>query len=111
MAKSAYLSRKLLNQLAAIEAGSADLMLTHDLHNIAINGKKVGCSGHIANSLNGKCIYVDTEKAIYQPLSDKNLVRYAADMKDYSSIGLGVMGRNQFVPDEALVQKIIDMLH
>ena len=111
MAKSAYLSRKLLNQLAAIEAGSADLMLTHDLHNIAINGKKVGCSGHIANSLNGKCIYVNTEKAIYQPLSDKNLVRYAVDMKDYSSIGLGVMGRNQFVTDDVLAQKIIDMLH
>lgn len=49
MAKSAYLSRKLLNQLAAIEADSDDMMLTHDLHNIAINGKKVGCSGHIAN--------------------------------------------------------------
>lgn len=74
MAKSAYLSRKLLNQLAAIEADSDD-------------------------------------KAIYQPLSDKNLVRYAADMKDCSSIGLGVMGRNQFVTDDALVQKIIDMLH
>lgn len=111
MAKSAYLSRKLLNQLAAIEADSDDMMLTHDLHNIAINGKKVGCFGHIANLLNGKCVYVNTEKAIYQPLSDKNLVRYAADMKDYSSIGLGVMGRNQFVTDDALVQKIIDMLH
>jgi hypothetical protein len=111
MAKNAYLSRKLLNQLAAIEADSDDMMLTHDLHNIAINGKKVGCSGHIANLLNGKCVYVNTEKAIYQPLSDKNLVRYAADMKDCSSIGLGVMGRNQFVTDDALVQKIIDMLH
>lgn len=62
MAKSAYLSRKLLNQLAAIEADSDDMMLTHDLHNIAINGKKVGCSGHIANLLNGKCVYVNTEK-------------------------------------------------
>lgn len=35
MAKSVYLSRKLLNQLAAIEADSDDMMLTHDLHNIA----------------------------------------------------------------------------
>lgn len=42
MAKSVYLSRKLLNQLAAIEADSDDMMLTHDLHNIAINGKKWG---------------------------------------------------------------------
>jgi len=65
----------------------------------------------ILQTLNGKCVYVNTEKAIYQPLSDKNLVRYAADMKDCSSIGLGVMGRNQFVTDDALVQKIIDMLH
>lgn len=31
-------------------------------------------------------------------------------MKDYSSIGLGAMGRNQFVTDDALAAKIIDML-
>ena len=111
MAKSAYLSRNLLNQLAAIEADSDDMMLTHDLHNIAINGKKVRCSGHIANLLNGQCVYVNTEKAIYQPLSDHHLVRYAADMNDCSSTCLGVMGRNQFVTDAALVQKILYMPH
>lgn len=110
MAKSAYLSRKLLNQLRTLESDSGDMLLTYDLHNIALNGKKVGCSGHIANTLNGKCIYINTEKAIYQPLADKNLVRYAADMKDYTSIGLGVMGRNQFVTDDALASKIVDML-
>lgn len=67
MAKSAYLSRKLLNQLKTLESDSGDMLLTYDLHNLALNGKKVGCSGHIANATNGKCVFVHTEKAIYQP--------------------------------------------
>lgn len=54
MAKSAYLSRKLLNQLKTLESDSGDMLLTYDLHNLALNGKKVGCSGHIANATNGK---------------------------------------------------------
>lgn len=105
MKTTVYLSRKLLNQLKVKETESKDLMLTHNLHNIIINGKRVGCSGHIQNVLNNKCVYVSTEKSCYQPLSDKNLVRYAASMKDYSSNDLGVVGRNQFVTDDALVEK------
>lgn len=110
MAKTAYLSRKLLNQLKAKETENTNLMLTHNLHNIVINGKRVGCSGHIQNVLNDKCVYISTEKSCYQPLADKCLVRYAADMKDYSSNSLGAMGRNQFVTDDALISKIVDML-
>lgn len=93
MKATVYLSRKLLNQLKAKETESKDLMLTHNLHNIIINGKRVGCSGHIQNVLNNKCVYVSTEKSCYQPLSDKNLVCYAASMKDYSSVSLGAKGR------------------
>lgn len=48
MKTTVYLSRKLLNQLKVKETESKDLMLTHNLHNIIINGKRVGCSGHIA---------------------------------------------------------------
>lgn len=76
MKTTVYLSRKLLNQLKVKETESKDLMLTHNLHNIIINGKRVGCSGHIQNVLNNKCVYVSTEKSCYQPLSDKNMVRY-----------------------------------
>ena len=111
MKTTVYLSRKLLNQLKIKEAESTNLLLTHNLHNITINGKRVGCSGYIQNVLNDKCGYICTEKSCYQPLSDKNLIRYAADMKDFSSNDLGVVGRNQFVTDDALVEKIIDMLH
>lgn len=111
MKATVYLSRKLLNQLKVKETESKDLMLTHNLHNIIINGKRVGCSGHIQNVLNDKCVYICTEKSCYQPLSDKNLVRYAADMRDFLSYDLGAKGRNQFVTDDALVEKIIDMLH
>ena len=111
MKATVYLSRKLLNQLKVKETESKDLMLTHNLHNIIINGKRVGCFGHIQNVLNDKCVYICTEKSCYQPLSDKNLVRYAADMRDFSSYDLGTKGRTQFVTDDALVEKIIDMLH
>lgn len=55
MKATVYLSRKLLNQLKVKETESKDLMLTHNLHNI-INGKRVGCSGHIQNVLNNKCM-------------------------------------------------------
>lgn len=68
MKATVYLSRKLLNQLKVKETESKDLMLTHNLHNIIINGKRVGCSGHIQNVLNNKCVYVSTEKSCYQPL-------------------------------------------
>lgn len=101
MKTTVYLSRKLLNQLKVKEAESTNLLLTHNLHNITVNGKRVGCSGHIQNVLNDKCVYICTEKSCYQPLSDKNLIRYAADMKDFSSNDLGVVGRNQFVTDDA----------
>ena len=90
MKATVYLSRKLLNQLKVKETESKDLMLTHNLHNIIINGKRVGCSGHIQNVLNNKCVY--------------------ASMKDYSSVSLGAKGRNQFVTNDELVGKIIDML-
>lgn len=63
MKATVYLSRKLLNQLKVKETESKDLMLTHNLHNIIINGKRVGCSGHIRNVLNNKCVYVSTEKS------------------------------------------------
>lgn len=42
MKATVYLSRKLLNQLKVKETESKDLMLTHNLHNIIINGKRVG---------------------------------------------------------------------
>lgn len=41
MKATVYLSRKLLNQLKVKETESKDLMLTHNLHNIIINGKRI----------------------------------------------------------------------
>lgn len=40
MKTTVYLSRKLLNQLKVKETESKDLMLTHNLHNNIINGKR-----------------------------------------------------------------------
>lgn len=78
MKTTVYLSRKLLNQLKVKETESKDLMLTHNLHNIIINGKRVGCSGHIQNVLNNKCVYVSTEKSCYQPLNQIVIVSAVA---------------------------------
>lgn len=50
MAKTAYLSRKLLNQLKVKETESTNLMLTHNLHNITINGKRVAYFGVVLTS-------------------------------------------------------------
>lgn len=50
MKTTVYLSRKLLNQLKVKETESKDLMLTHNLHNIIINGKRVGYFGVVLTS-------------------------------------------------------------
>ncbi len=110
MTNTPYKTGKLLSLLSRAEKESDGLMLTHSLHNMVRNGKQTGCYGHIRNVLNNKCVYVNTERSFYQPLADKNLVRYAAGMKDYSSVSLGAKGRNQFVTNDELVGKIIDML-
>ena len=106
MTNTAYKTRKLLSMLSCAEKENDGLMLTHTLR----NGKQTGCYGHIMNILNGKCVYVTTERSFYQPIADKNMVRYAADMMDYSSVSLGARGRNQFVTNDELVGKIVDML-
>lgn len=110
MTNTAYKTRKLLSMLSSAEKENDGLMLTHNLQNMQRNGKQTGCYGHIVNNLNGKCVYVTTERSCYQPIADKNMVRYAADMKDYSSVSLGARGRNQFVTNDELVGKIVDML-
>lgn len=50
MKTTVYLSRKLLNQLKVKETESKDLMLTHNLHNIIINGKRVANFGVVLTS-------------------------------------------------------------
>lgn len=110
MTNTAYKTRKLLSMLSSAEKENDGLMLTHNLQNMQCNGKQTGCYGHIMNILSGKCVYVTTERSCYQPIADKNMVRYAADMKDYSSVSLGAKGRNQFVTNDELVGKIVDML-
>lgn len=54
-----------------------------ELKNILVNGQKRGCSGFITNLQNGVTVFVNTEKSVYQPLSNKVLVRYARDVKDF----------------------------
>ena len=82
MTNTAYKTRKLLSMLSSAEKENDGLMLTHNLQNMQCNGKQTGCYGHIMNILNGKCVYVTTERSCYQPIADKNMVRYAADVNN-----------------------------
>lgn len=76
-----------------------------ELSNINVNGSKRGCSGFVINLQNGVVVYVNTEKSCYEPLSRKNLVRYARNTKDYRGCV------NEFATDEEVVNKIISMLN
>ena len=70
MTNTAYKTRKLLSMLSSAEKENDGLMLTHNLQNMQCNGKQTGCYGHIMNILNGKCVYVTTERSCYQPIAD-----------------------------------------
>ena len=76
-----------------------------ELKNIIINGRKVGCSGFISNPKNNTVVYINTEKSVFAPLADKNLIRYAVNNKDYKGL------HNNFVTDERLIGEIIAMLN
>lgn len=112
--KKPYLARHLCNQMKKLTAYNEQtgegMLASTTVRNIIVNGVKVGCSGHFTNSLTGTCVYVSTEKPVAAALSDKNLVRYAKDAKDFSSISLGVRGRNVFVEDAELPMTIFNML-
>ena len=36
-----------------------------ELHNVSINGRRIGCSGFITNTASGKIVYVSTEKPAF----------------------------------------------
>lgn len=102
------LATKLKNRVL-LAAASSDLPLQFHLRNTSVNGRKVGCCGFIVNTQSGSCVYVDTEKSIYGPLSDKCLYRYARDTRDFASTGLK-NGWNRFCSDDDLPGNVIRML-
>mgnify|MGYP006865990794 FL=1 len=102
------LATKLKNRIL-LAAKSEDLPLKIELKNIVINGVKRGCSGFVTNMQTGSCVYIDTEKLVYGPLSDKCMYRYARDNKDYSSNGLQ-NGWNRWATDEELPKQVVRLL-
>lgn len=97
------LMTKLKNAIKRLPRGNE---CTFNLSNISINGDKRGCSGHIR--LGNRCVYVDTERSCFGPLSDKFMYRVAIDEKDYSGKG----GYNQWCGDtvEELVDAVMVLL-
>ena len=70
------------------------------LHNINVNGRKLGCSGFVLNKDNGMVMYVNTEKVLGY------LYRRAKSTSDY------VGGMNRFAStEEELVKGIADGLN
>lgn len=76
------------------------------LKNTLINGSKRGCWGFVKNNKSNVVVYIDTEKSVFAPFADKNLVRYAKNMKDYG----GAHSFNQWAIDEELAEKVVKML-
>ncbi len=71
------------------------------LHNINVNGRKLGCSGFVVNKDNGMVMYVTTETTRL-----RYLYRRAKSTSDY------VGGINRFANTEAvLVKGIVDGLN
>lgn len=71
------------------------------LHNINVNGRKLGCSGFVLNKDNGKVIYVSTETTMFG-----YMYRQAKSTSDY------VGGLNRWESTEAeLVKGIVDGLN
>lgn len=102
------LATKLKNRIL-LAAKPEDLPLKIELKNIVINGAKRGCSGFVTNMQTGSCVYMDTEKSVYGPLSDKCMYRYARDSKDYSSNRLQ-NGWNRWATDDELPEQVIRLL-
>lgn len=102
------LATKLKNRIL-LATRPEDMPLKIELKNIIVNGQKRGCSGFVTNMQTGSCVYIDTEKSVFGPLSDKCLYRYARDNKDYSSNRLQ-NGWNCWATDDELPKQVVKLL-
>lgn len=92
------LATKLKN---AIKRETPEANLDFVLHNINVNGRKLGCSGFIANKDNGMVMYVSTETTLCG-----YMYRRAKSTSDY------VGGYNRWAKTEAeLVKGIVEGLN
>lgn len=99
------------------EAGDG-VELEFDLKNVNLNGRKLGCTGYIANPENGRSVYVDTKDVCgggYAPLAGKAMVRYEENRRKRASIGsgpgYGMLDRqNQWLDADRLAAGIVTML-
>lgn len=80
--------------------------LEFHVKNIAINGKKVGCSGFVKNLYTGKTVYVNTDMdgAMSFGGVQKHLYRTARDIKDYRG------GVNRWAKEDELAQQVLELL-
>lgn len=92
------LATKLKN---AVKRETPEANLDFVLHNINVNGRKLGCSGFIANKDNGMVMYVSTETTLFG-----YMYRRAKSTSDY------VGGYNRWASTEAeLIKGIVEGLN
>ncbi len=98
------LAVKLKNTISKLNADKQPLEF--HVKNIAINGKKVGCSGFIKNPRTGKTVYVntDTDGAMRFGGVQKYLYRLARDIKDYRG------GSNRWAKEDELAHNVLALL-
>ena len=94
------LSTKLCNEIKKVHP----VGLEYYMKNISINGAKRGCSGFIKNTDNARIVYINTEKSSYEPMKEKNLLRTARDLTDYTG------GYNQYATDDSIAAAVVRLL-
>jgi hypothetical protein len=91
------LATKLKNQIHAI-----DPAITVALRNVAVNGRKMGCSGFITDPRTGRVVYINTDDN--HGTNTRAYFRGARDTKDYTG------GLNQFAGYDALAETAVHFL-
>lgn len=94
------LATKLKNRVAKL-----DPAIVPTVHNVSINGVKVGCSGFFAHPGTGRIVYATTDiQCTGRPNDYSAYARYASSDKDYQG------GRNRLTREEDLPALIVQML-
>lgn len=99
---------KLRNQILKAAEGKK-LLLDIKLTNSKVNGRILGCSGHITDLISGVCVYTITDAISYEPLARKSMYRLAENDKDYGSNRIR-NGYNCWCKDEELAECIVKLI-
>lgn len=96
---SKMLATKLKNRVAKL-----DPAIVPTVSNVAVNGRKIGCSGFFAHPGTGRIVYATTDVQCAFGSDDTAYARFASSDSDYRG------GRNRHCAEEDLPALIVRML-